>query len=316
MKPYVWKLPSFKNTRSEHTMIYSKWYGLLCIGGNKGNSSVTNEIMQLSMNNLDDIEVRNKWEWKQIATMEKKLKHVSCCMINDRTLFICNGMKSTTADSKFVNIYDFEIKEWISLKQSKYARSQSGIYFDKLNKKIYNIGGNTSGFSINKSEYYDLTKNEWYRLPNTSMKHGYHPLVWLHPNNKNILIITSYIENCMESYDLRMSQQQQIQIESQEMDLNAFKIEWSCQACTFINTPSALKCAICNTPNPTQPISMYGNRRNNNINYDYGWRTMYGLPQQYPMYNQSLQDVFKTKFAQYGLSKCNERILRFNDDYF
>ena len=36
-----------------------------------------------------------------------------------------------------------------------------------LIKKIYNIGVNTSGFSINECQYYDLTKNEWYRLPNT-----------------------------------------------------------------------------------------------------------------------------------------------------
>ena len=36
------------------------------------------------------------------------------------------------------------------------------------------------------------------------MKHGYYPSVWLHPNDKNILIIASYIENCMESYDVRM----------------------------------------------------------------------------------------------------------------
>ena len=63
------------------------------------------------------------------------------------------------------------------------------------------------------------------------MKHGYYPSVWLHPN---ILIIASYIENCMESYDLRRShdQQQQINQESREI----WKVYWSCQACTFINS--------------------------------------------------------------------------------
>ena len=172
MKPFVWKLPSYKVGRSAHALIYSKWYGLLSIGGNKGNSSTnTNEIMQLSMKtNPNDTTTTTKWEWQEIGRMDKKLKHVSCCMINDRTLFICGGIKSTSSDSKEVNIYDFEIKEWIGLKQSKYARSQSGIYFDKFMKRIYCVGGNTSGFSINKTEYYDLERNEWYRLPNTTGK--------------------------------------------------------------------------------------------------------------------------------------------------
>ena len=63
------------------------------------------------MNNLDDIDTKTKWKWKRIGTMEKKLKHVSCCMITHRILFICNGMQSPLSDGKEVNIYDFEIKE-------------------------------------------------------------------------------------------------------------------------------------------------------------------------------------------------------------
>ena len=47
------------------------------------------------------------------------------------------GIESTLSDSKEVNIYDFEIKEWIAigLKQYEYAQGQSCIYFDKFNKK-------------------------------------------------------------------------------------------------------------------------------------------------------------------------------------
>ena len=70
-------------------------------------------------------------------------------------------------------------------------------------------------------------------------------------NNKNILIIASYIENGIETYDLRMNEKQQ-----------QIWIDWSCQACTFINNKSATKCVICNTPNK-QSMAM---------NYDYGWR--------------------------------------------
>ena len=201
MKPYLWQLPSFNEGRGRNKLIYSKYYGLLSVGGTKAGTA-TDEILQLQLNNIDDISY-NDWNWKCIAKMEQKLKNVNCCMINDRTMFVCGGVKSTNSDSKEVKIYDFEICEWIPLRQSKYARSDCGILFDKFDKKIYCVGGNESSFGINKCEYYDLEQNQWFRLPNTTQKHGNKPLLYKHPNNKNILIIASCITNCIETYDLR-----------------------------------------------------------------------------------------------------------------
>eukprot|EP01084_Bolivina_argentea_P062521 114350_1 len=122
-----------------------------------------------------------------------------------------------------------------------------GIYFDKIDKTVFCIGGNESNFPVNKAEYFDLERNEWFRLPNTSLKHGWMPMVWKHPNNKNILFIASYMTNSIEMYDLR----------------DAMKAQYTKQ-------------------------------------FNYGWSTIYSLQNNYPMYQSSLQDLFKTTFVQYG----------------
>eukprot|EP01084_Bolivina_argentea_P288202 494638_1 len=136
MKPYCWELTPFKVNRSCNALLYSKWYGLLSIGGIKGSGTGSNcknsdEILQLSFDTM---------EWKCIAQLESKLRDISTVMINDRTLLVCGGTKSSHSDSKLVSIYDFEIGEWIPLRQSKYARSKMGIYFDKIDKTVFCIG--------------------------------------------------------------------------------------------------------------------------------------------------------------------------------
>ena len=76
---------------------------------------------------------------------------------------------------------------------------------DRDEQRVYYIGGTSSMFPINKCEYLDLAKNQWIRLPNTTEKHGDWPLVWKHPDHKDILLVASHRANTMESYDLRES---------------------------------------------------------------------------------------------------------------
>merc|ERR1712176_1508278 len=127
---------------------------------------------------------------------------MGCVMINDRTLFVCGGSKQHS-NSKEVGIFDMETCEWISLRQSKYARSKLGVCFDKMEQRVYCVGGNESGYPMNKCEYYDLVRNEWFRIPNTCAKHGYFPLVWKHPTHKDVLLIASIAANSIEMYDVR-----------------------------------------------------------------------------------------------------------------
>ena len=196
IQPYIWQLPSFKRERYSNTLILSKLYGLLSVGGNKGR-----EILNLSLR-----ETETEWEWKQIGSLDIALKDMACVMVNDRTLFACGGTKTLStynSDSKEVGIFDLETSEWIPLRQSKYARSKLGVYVDKMEQRVYCAGGNESGFAVNKCEYYDLRQNQWFRIPNTCGKHGFFPLIWKHPKDKNLLMIASIAMNSIEMYDTR-----------------------------------------------------------------------------------------------------------------
>lgn len=195
------------------TLIYSKRFGLVLFGGQKDRKCVLN----LSFHRMDECDEMDpqkdtmwSWEWTQLCGVKEGMmsKDMACTMINDKTALIMGGTnkkRNNTTDTKSVDIFDFEMKEWIPLRQSKYARSRAGIAYDRNEKRVYCVGGSNLSFPVNKVEYLDLAKNQWIRLPNTTEKHSNWPLVWKDPHHRDVLMVASYYANSLESYDLRES---------------------------------------------------------------------------------------------------------------
>ena len=78
------------------------------------------------------------------------------------------------------------------------GRNASGIYVDKLFKNgIVYIGGGVS--AEHKFEYYDISKNKWFKSSDTNKPHKFFPIIWC--ENKNILHIASTMG--VEKNDLR-----------------------------------------------------------------------------------------------------------------
>ena len=68
----------------------------------------------------------------------------------------------------------------------------SGIYYDSNCERVY-VGG---GYKTeNKVTYYDIIKNKWIDLPNTSYEHSEYPAIWCNksPLINNILYITGLV---------------------------------------------------------------------------------------------------------------------------
>lgn len=194
-------------------MVYSSLYGLLSIGGkeNGGNGNQTKEIYNLSFNDIkyDNSDKIKHWNWKLMTKLDNKRCSVSATMINkDKHLFIAGGFIEDGGiwiSTRRVLLYNIENDEWKELKSARYARYNTGMYYDKIENNIYLAGGNEGGYPLNKVESYDISKNKWYRLPNTNLKHGNHTRIWKQNNqtSNNILNIISFNTNSMETLDLR-----------------------------------------------------------------------------------------------------------------
>ena len=124
---------------------------------------------------------------------------LSAIMINDDKLMCCGGyMYGTNCD-----LYDFKSKKWMELTNAIESMHNSGICADELvnvnqRQKIYTGCGTDA---TKKTQFYDVTKNEWYPLPDTNEKHKYHPILWF--EDFNILNIASAWTNTFEKLDLR-----------------------------------------------------------------------------------------------------------------
>ena len=167
--------------------------------------------MNLSFNEMDDNEKdTTNWSWNELCGARERMmsKDMACTMINSKTAVVVGGTnkkRNNTTDTKSVDIFDFEMREWIPLRQSKYARSRAGIAYDRDEKRVYCVGGSNLSFPVNKCEYLDLAKNQWIRLPNTTEKHSNWPVCFKHPHHRHVLCVASSYANAFETYDLRES---------------------------------------------------------------------------------------------------------------
>lgn len=161
----------------------------------------------------------DEWKWRNVTKTEIGRQHASCLVIgdNDEKLMLIAGHQhrgkpnSTTTTGrpamKRSECYNFELDEWMSLKNARFPRQKSGVWYDRSKENIYLIGGEDGyGYSSNKCESYDVAKNIWNRLPSTNGKHGQFPVVW-NEIGKNLLCVASMTANCIECIDLRDSTQ-------------------------------------------------------------------------------------------------------------
>ena len=184
-------MPRSKN--KNNFALYSRKYGLISVGGEG-----TKQIIGLSMNNLDEMnedEIKH-WSWKEITKMDRDRDSMGCCMITEDKLFIYGGRMETA--TKDTSIYNFENEEWSKLKTAKYALAKFGFYFDGDTKRVYTAGGSDYFHATAKlCEYYDIYKNNWYRLPNISER-AENVALW-----KNGDMLYCSLQDRIEYYDLR-----------------------------------------------------------------------------------------------------------------
>ena len=177
---------------------------MIAIGGNQNT-----KLQHLILN--DDEEM----SWKQLNKMELRgsrrnpVFFSSSVLIDDDTLFNCGGGRNISfnnTNEKNTYLGNIEKNEWKELSALENGRDNMGIYYDDSNAKrrIYVAGGDCGGYSSNLSslaDYYDPTKNEWYRLPNLNNKHRNRPVIWM--DDLGLLYVTSVSSNEIEYIDLR-----------------------------------------------------------------------------------------------------------------
>ena len=70
-----------------------------------------------------------------------------------------------------------------------------GLTYRKYLQTIFICGGtDTYSTHLNHSQYLDITKNEFYSLPNLTFNHYAYPSVWIHETDNNFIICLLYNE--------------------------------------------------------------------------------------------------------------------------
>ena len=129
--------------------------------------------------------------------------HISATMINDDKLICCGGMNNYL---QYVDLFDFKTQKLTKLERMNEKRRYSGIWCDKFNiDKVY-IGGGSE--APKKFEYYNVVKNKWILLHDTTQKHNIRPIIW-NEHNPNIIFIASMNNYCklIEQIDIRQNEQ-------------------------------------------------------------------------------------------------------------
>eukprot|EP01084_Bolivina_argentea_P056111 102725_1 len=199
------KLPNFISNIYGNSLLFSRQHGLISIGGR-----TQSPIAKLSFSGMLD--------WEKMKSVSNI--HIAATMINKDRILIVNGCKlgiysnqSHPGQVNAVQIFDMKKNRFCYASNSCYSRCSSGIYHDELAHKVYVGGGCFQERIVKYMEYYDVNRNKWYKLPQTSMKHGNTPILWMSNHHKILNIGSMDLDkNCrfnglnVEVMDLRMGQ--------------------------------------------------------------------------------------------------------------
>eukprot|EP01084_Bolivina_argentea_P256986 432858_1 len=182
--------------------IYSKYYGLLSIGGYEQDITFSSNMYYLPFNDdLLDLKPEDT-KWETLCEMNKARTSPAGVIIDNnkisKKLIVIGGYNGQFMNS--VEVYNYMDNKWSDLCSMNRARTSSAIIYHNSKNMIY-VGGGYNNGSLHCVEAYDIYKNKWYEMPSTQMAHD-DGVFWL-SDNENILCITSVVGNTIEKMDLR-----------------------------------------------------------------------------------------------------------------
>ena len=203
---FVWDLPLYKKPIDYNVSIFSsKHNALYGLGGWQ-----CNEFYKLSFNHKNIKSLNNKnWNWEKLPSMNEVRTYPPLSLIDndnndESTKLIVIGGYAANGETNTVELYDFNLKKWIKIKSCYMKAYQGGSYYHKNKKKVYLAGGQQIGRNNkNASEYLDLVKETWIKLPNMNYRHIQKPILWIEDINN--LYVASSTANCIECIDLRQN---------------------------------------------------------------------------------------------------------------
>ena len=188
---------------------FSAKHGLFSVGGKDGND-IHDHIYNLC---FDITASETDLKWNRIGSIPKGRCYASCVMIQNKNdkeaLFVVGGQTQARLYTGCNQVHLYEVepqtnrqsKRGQTLKGCNISRYYAGIEYNGYSQTVY-IGGGSSETNSHKSvEYYEVAKNEWFKLPDTINDYSHYPAIWL--VDQNILHIG--YNDCVERIDLRDS---------------------------------------------------------------------------------------------------------------
>eukprot|EP01084_Bolivina_argentea_P207852 354549_1 len=210
---FAWRLPALPNQGYGTSIVYSDEYGLICTG----NSQCIADIYNLKFE--DDIDTNNNWKWERFATMKAGRCYTQTVIINKNMLMVAAGEISRKGSNNCVELMDLKTKNWQKVAPCLQARYYGGIVYDNKLQRVYLGGGINADQHV---EYYDIVKNDWYKLSNTNMLHDTNPLLWCVDKTVYIGSVKSHGIECM---DLRENQSKWKVVYNERTFTDAFDIK-------------------------------------------------------------------------------------------
>lgn len=198
-----WKLPQLTTKRWAHKIVYSKYHGLLCVGGTKygKRASLTtclNSVEQLTITNtLNDFDYYDEEESNvdDICDHDEDEKK---SMTNDNDID-CNDNKSISIDNKSNSKPSKEQKWRYLLPMSNRRHNPSAClitdhaWMDEV-QNLMVCGGWYDNDDLRSSELYSFSKNEWVPLSDMLSKHQSGGICEWKLKNSNVVMVGGWGE--------------------------------------------------------------------------------------------------------------------------
>ena len=191
-------------------IIYTERYSCLyAIGGDSGRDPTVTKL-DLSVSheeiNWEAVETKDIESDNEIANEIRFPTRTSCVLIEkdyDEQIWSIHTNGDMNIDIMNLKDGGKTGKQIATDNKCMFARTKSGVLYDKIGGKVYIGGGHSTQHDkvANEIGYLDLEKLKWFNdIPATLMKHNHHPILW---KDGELLYIASVKSEGIEWIDLR-----------------------------------------------------------------------------------------------------------------